>query len=319
MKTSSKYYQHYTANFMQIVYSTNHNYLIGVVCKILALSCFCLFSLRMEALKITGAQVTDLNAIEQFALICFVGTFVLLPFALLCKHSLKTAQIKLYPVRALFSIAGMVTWIEALQHFGPNEAILVNYLTPIIAIIIASLFKYEKLSFFCMCAGIICYIIIFFSLKTKIETANYGFIMAVISSFCWAVYEVICKRQSAKEHFIIQVFFTFFFATIMLLPFSIENINTITIYDFTQLLIITILRITNVILLFLSIKFAGLNWLSPVSYMKLPIMAILGLSFFNKQLVVEHWITATLLTVINIAIILIKKNKLESQKDFKKV
>jgi drug/metabolite transporter (DMT)-like permease len=55
----------------------------------------------------------------------------------------------------------MVTWIEAIQHFGAVESILVNYLVPIIAIFIASISKDEKLQILCIGSGITCYAIVF--------------------------------------------------------------------------------------------------------------------------------------------------------------
>lgn len=252
-------------------------------------------------------NVSKLNSLEQFGIICFIGTLLLTPALIIFRKAFREAAVKWYPLRALFSIFGMFTWMEAVKHFGANESILVNYLTPIIAIFIASLLKDERLKLLCLGSGVVCYGVIFFTLQRQIELANYGFLMAVISAFCWASYEVICKKQSIKEHYIIQVFYTFFFASIFLLPFSIQSINNITVSDWGALSVITVLRIVNVILLFQSIRYAGLNWLLPVSYMKLPIMATLGFLFFGVLSPIEYWIAAAVLSLVNIVMVLMKK------------
>jgi drug/metabolite transporter (DMT)-like permease len=143
--------------------------------------------------------------------------------------------------------------------------------------------------------------------------ANYGFLMVVISAFCWASYEVICKKQTLKEHFIVQIFCTFLFASILLLPWTLKAMCNITVFDFISLTIISLFRIINVILLFQSIRFIGPNWSAPVSYMKFPIMALLGSLFFSKFSPIEYWVAAVILSIINIAIVLIKQTETDMQ------
>ncbi len=242
-------------------------------------------------------------------MVCLIGTLLLLQCVILFyKKELQSMQLKLYPIRALVSIIAMITWIEAVKHLGSNESVLVNYLAPIITVIIASFTKDEPLKLLCIGSGIICYIIIFITLRTYIEFTNYGFSMALISACCYSIYEIIYKKQSIKEHFLIQVFYTFLFAAIFLLPFYIKHIFFITVADLIPLMLITILRIGTVVLLFLAIKLATLNYLAPVSYMKFPLMAILRFLFLDQSVEIYCWFAAALLTFINIFIIIEQKN-----------
>lgn len=280
-------------------------YGLGLTCKILALMCFCLLSLLFENTHL------GLNAIQQFSVLCLIGTFFLLPIiGIKFKNELKLAKLKLYPARAFISIIAMITWIEAVKNLGSHESILVNYLTPIFAILLAGLFKEEKMHKICLMAGFSCLIIIGIALNPKIEISPYGFGMALFSTLLWAGYEVICKKQTHHEHFLIQAFYTLALSALFLSPISFGLLSQFTAYDYFILSSMACLRIANIILLFLAIKWATLNWLTPVSYMKFPIMAISGYLFLHKETTLTYWIVASLLVLINTLMVIIRKNKM---------
>ncbi|AWD32961.1 EamA-like transporter family protein [Candidatus Fokinia solitaria] len=284
-------------------------YIVGVLCKVLALSCFCLLSLGFEKFR-----NSSIGPLEQFGVVCILGTAILLPFvSLFYRKELQEAKMMPYVLRSVLSIAGMVTWIEAVKHFGSAQAILVNYITPILTVSIASLTKNEKLRWISFIAGILCYAVIFFTLKTHIEVSVYGFVMAVISSFSWAFYEVVCKKQTTTEHFIVQVFYTFAFTALFLLFFSVKKISAFTASDISSLLVISVLRITNVILLFLAIKLATLNFLTPVSYLKLPLMTFWSFVLLGTPPRPYYLLAAGILICINITMLRVIK-KLTEQK-----
>lgn len=292
-------------------FTAYQRYLFGILCKIMSLSCFCIISLEFE-----GTQHNhNMNAISQFGILCAVGCLFMLPIILLFfLKELKQANFMLYPLRSIISIAGMVTWIEAVKNFGASPSILVLYTTPIMVIVLASFTKYEKLNPQCLVLGLLCYAVVFIALKTEISVASYGFYMAATSSVLWSFYELICKKQTAKEHFMIQVFLTFFFASIFMLPYCYKDFFTLNTDDFIFYIPTTILRIMNVILLFLAIKFASLNWLTPISYTKFFLLAFWTLILrgtFDMQL--HHVLTASALILINVTATILKKKSVTSE------
>lgn len=292
----------------KFIIGSTQKYLLGVLCKVLALLLFCLLSLGFERLK-----TSNLTSTAQFGIVCFIGSILLSPFIFIkYLKEAKKAELKLYPLRAIVSIIAMVSWIEAVKHLGSNESVLVNYLAPIFTIIIASFTKDEKLKLVGIGSGIICYIIIFYTLKATIQFATYGFVMALISAFCYSAYEVICKKQSNKEHFLVQVFYTFMLAALFLLPFYAKNILMLTQQDLMALTIISLLRIGTIILLFLAIKFASLNYLTPVSYVKFPLMVALGFLFYGRTADLIYWIAAALLILVNIFVVMLQKKSKSS-------
>lgn len=277
--------------------SFNQRIIFGFGAKILALFCFCFMSLGFA----NSAKHNLFDSLVQFSLICVVGTSIMAPLIFFFyRQEFKNSNFKLYPLRALLSIIGMITWMEAVKHFGSNQAILVNYLTPIITLFLVSFSRDEKLKLNFLFFGICCYLIIYFTLKSSIAVASYGFLMAFSSSVCWAFYEMICKKQTLTENYLVQVFNTFLFAAIFLLPFSFLSKQEIDINFLLDLSIMSVLRIINVILLFIAIKFASINWLTPVSFLKLPIMALCGFITIGAIPPVNQVIAATLLIIINL-------------------
>jgi len=249
-----------------------------------------------------------LSSIAQYGISAFLGACLLLPLIMLrYRDALKNASLKLYPVRALLSIVAMVSWIEALKTFGVTESMLVEYLVPIIAVIFASFAKEEKLRWACVFAGITCYGVISVTLKSAIAVTNHGFMAALLATFCWAGYNLICKKQSYKEHFVVQIFCAFVCAACFLSPFAITTIGHLNGKALLMLTGLAILRIFNVLFLFLAIKLAGLNWIVPVAYVNLPIMACMQWIFFQKSTPTTYWIAGAILTSINIIMMMMRR------------
>lgn len=247
---------------------------------------------------------------EQFGIICLVGTFLLGPFVFLrFRNNFLQAKAGLYFIRAALSIAGMLTWMESVKTIGSGEAMLLTYLIPILGLCLASLIKEETIQPICLLAGIICFTTIVLSLHPTLKAVPYGLSMGILSSFSWAGYEVICKKQTHKEHWIVQVFYTFLIAAVFLLPFSISSLQHLDASACIPILSMSLLRISNIIFLFLALKWATLNWITPVSYLKLPLITGMGLLFANKSYNNSLWIAAAVLIGVNIATVFIRQKR----------
>jgi len=277
-------------------------YLLGLSCKILSLVCFCALSLLLEIAHF------PFNSIEQFGILCLVGTFLMLPMVLIhFRIQLKTIQLKLYFLRALLSIVAMVSWMEAVKNIGSSEAVLMSYLIPIFTIVLASLSKEEKLHHTCLISGIACFMMVAVALKPKIEFSVYGVSMAFLSVISWSSYEIICKKQTHHEHFFIQVFCTFALAALLLLPFSLGQLAGLNPTDWLLISCMALLRIATIILLFLALKWATLNWVACVSYLKFPILAAIGFICLERQPSLSHWMIAFGLMGINLAMMVVRR------------
>jgi drug/metabolite transporter (DMT)-like permease len=284
--------------------STYSLHIFGVFCKIASLSCFCLLSLLLERKQL------GLGSIEQFGVICCIGAAILFPIVFLFFRQEKVQSYRLYALRALLSILGMVTWIEALKNIESVQAVLFNYSTPIVGLIVASLWKAEKLNWKCVILGLISYIIIGSALYVEMNILTYGVMMAAASSIAWAFYEVVCKKQTAHEHFVVQVFYTFAFSAIMLSPWIIMEADKLNIDNMQILTGISVIGICNVMLLFLSIKFSTLNWNAPIAYMEFPVMSFWAYMLYQIPLRTEYIFPVLLVIFISVASVHLRKKEL---------
>lgn len=297
-----------TSQFAMLWSSEYGKYLLGILCKLIPLSCFCILSLDLEK----GALARNIAPVPQFGIMCVIGALVLVPFVLLFWRSeLKTANLKLYPIRALGSILGMVTWIEAVRRLGSTQSTLVLYLVPIVALLLAAVTRTEVIKVKCLLVGLLCYVVITVTMSAEINSAGFGFLMAMLSTCCWGVYEVMCSRQAATEHYIVQVFLTFTFAAIFLLPFCYIELSGLSLSEWKFQALLSFVRIANVVFLFLAIKLATLNWLAPVSYIKLPIIAFW--SYVLHGTIVEHkyFIASIVLSLLTMITIRLKRREAE--------
>lgn len=278
-------------------------HLIGMAFYIATIVCFSLASIKYSHLK-----SSSLSNMAQIGLSCLFSALILLPIMFIFyRNELKTARIFLYVLRALIGTLGLVIWVYSVKEFGASQSMLLMYLTPILAATVAAIAGKEKLSWTCIISGIACYLIVLPVFINNTQTSVKGLLFAMLSPLCWSVYNTICKVQTAKEHFLVQVFYTCLFEGLLLMPFYVTNITNVSATEFTQLLVISLLSIGNLMFLFLAIKFATLNWLIPISYLKFPISAVLEFILFGIIAKTISWVIACALIAVNIAMMLLRK------------
>ncbi len=276
---------------------------IGIIFKLLNLLIFTIISLGLLV------RSKDIGPVGEFFIICISGTVFLLPWVVFTKAKyLKTKNYLGYMFRALLSIAGMVTWIEALKNLGSNEATLISYLIPLFTLALASFLKEEKINKIVFLAIILCIVIIFFTLRLEALKFNFwGVLIALCSAVSWALYEVICKKQSYSEHYLSQAFYTFLFASLVMFPYVMKNEVLSKLIEHKEIAFLGILRVINVICLFLAYKFAPINILAPFAYLRLVFMAIGSFLLFQVVPSFSMMVASVLITIISIYIFRIQK------------
>ncbi|AIF80977.1 hypothetical protein I862_02070 [endosymbiont of Acanthamoeba sp. UWC8] len=246
---------------------------------------------------------------EEFFIICISGIAFLFPWVVFTKAKyLKTKNHLGYILRALFSITGMVTWIEALKSIGSNEATLISYLIPLFTLALAAVFKEEKINKIVFLSITLCIVIILFTLKLETLKFNlWGVSVALCSVVSWALYEIICKKQSYSEHYLSQAFYTFLFAGLMMLPYVIRNDILSKIIDHKEIGFLGALRVMNVVCLFLAYKFAPINVLAPLAFLRLVFMGIGSFILFQIIPSLSVVIASIIIVAINIYTFQIQK------------
>lgn len=273
-------------------------YLFGVICKILSLSCFCIISLVFE-----HSTKNAPSSLAQYGIVCTIGALTLLPIILIFfRKELLASNIKLYPIRAIFSLVATLCWLEAIKMMGSTKTMLATYLGPILVIAIASIMGIERIQKKCLFMSFLCYLIIIFALNIDSGINNNGLLLAIISAVFWALYEITCKQQAPTEHYLIQVFYTMLFTAVLLLPFFYVDCFNITATALPKYFMVALLRIANCAFLFLAIKYASLNWVVPVSYTKFAIMVFWAYLLNGTTVEPKYYIACFFLILLNIII-----------------
>ncbi|WP_039457112.1 DMT family transporter [Candidatus Jidaibacter acanthamoebae] len=280
-----------------------NRYYLGVSFKLLNLLIFTTISLGLLAKSKT------LNPIEEFFIICLSGTLFLLPWVVFTKAKhLRVKNYWGYILRALFSIIGMVAWIESLKSLGANEATLIAYLNPLFTLVLASLLGEEKLKQTALLAVVLCILIVIYTLKIEADKFNmWGIFIGFCSALAWSFYEIICKKQSYSEHFLTQAFYTLLFGMLIMIPYVISNNTFSKVIELEIIGMLGILRVLNIICLFLAYKFAPINILAPFGYFRLVFMAVGSFLVFHNTPALSVIFAAIIIIAINIYIFNIQK------------
>ena len=256
------------------------NNMIGIGLKLLNLLGFTVISLLLVFIKS--------NTINVILLIDITAIVCLLPWAITTKGKyLKVDNKKQYInyfLRALFNFVGIFSWIKAMRIMGANEATAISYMIPIFTTIMAMIFCGEKLNKKCMIAVCISFFGVYIILDPQKDNFTlYGAIMALLCSFMWACYDIVCKKQTITEHCLAQTFYTFVFALVFSLVMLMFTSSNLLLDDVFFIFVIGIISVINITILFLAYKFAPIYLLMPFSYCRLIFMFIGSYLVFNIQ------------------------------------
>lgn len=257
------------------------NNILGISFKFLNLLVFTVKSLVLASVS----KQTSLFYVIFILNIVAIASFI--PWIFFTKgRYLKINNIKrlsYYILRTLFNILGIFSWVKAMQMIGTNEASAISYIIPILTTLLAVIFCNEKLNKKCLIAIFISLIGVYITLEINSDNfLFYGSVVAIFSSFMWASYDIVCKKQSKNEHYLTQTFYTFLFSFLLLLPLVLfYHDSPFYIRDIKLIIIAGILSPINVTILFLAYKYAPIYILMPFSYCRLIFMFIGSYFVFN--------------------------------------
>lgn len=254
----------------------NKSVLLGVLFKILNLNAFCLLSIALM-------HATEENSLIVILLfLSVISSMVLAPLILWKQKSLKLrANIKSFLLRAGLNVGGIVTWVLSLHYLGPNEATAISLLIPIFTSIFSTIILKERIKLIELFALIISVIGASYVIWPKLhdQFTYVGILFCLISCCCWALHDIVCKKQAIQNiDFLLQSFKSLFFSAaicILILPFIIKDINTLALFDSAFYIVLaSIITIFNIIFLFLAYKYTEVVSLMPLSYTRFIFMGI---------------------------------------------
>ncbi len=257
-------------------------YTAGIVMKLLNLclfTCMSIFSLHLSS---------SISLIQAFFIVACIACFFMLLFLLYMfllygnKEIFKLHDVKLSVIRSLFNVIGMLYWLEALRCLGGNDATAIGYMTPIFTLILAYIFCNEIPTFEIVGAILVGFLGMYIIVQpTLSHIISYGAAFGIISALGLAMHDVLCKKQTLKEHYATQSFYQFLNIAIITAPFALYNWTTVSSSDVLYITLMAFVSVFNVIVLFFAYKLAPVMVLMPFSYCRLIFMAVATYALFG--------------------------------------
>lgn len=274
------------------------NYILGISAKLIN----CLLFSIMTLVTLHSVEFLPLEQVLFLRSIC--GTIICVCFLYILKQpisfNLSRKNILFYLSRAIVSFIATLLWVYAIQHIGINEATAISYTGPFWIFLAARFVMKETFnikSLMAICINMMGVLII---LKPNIETLSIFAIGAsIMSILLWVVYEVICKKQTSDQHYMLQAFYIFLMACFVAAPFAIMKWQPINIDSLKSISLLAMLSVLNVTAIFIAYTFAPMMIISPFSYARLVFTAILTNIVYHTIPHVEVFIGSGIILIAN--------------------
>ena len=274
------------------------DYLIGISSKLM--NCI-LFSV-MTLLIIHSVSFLPVEQVLFFR--SSLGIIFCIIYLIIIKQpisfNLSKKDLFFYFIRGIISFVAMQLWVFAIKHIGINEATAISYTGPLwISIsaryLLGEIFNLKSLITIAInMAGVI------IILNPTIDNLSLIGIGASISSILlWVLYEVICKKQTSNQHYMLQTFYVFIMTSIITLPFAINKWQIVDFEILKILPLISILATMNITSIFIAYKFAPMMIIAPFGYARLIFTALLTSWLYHNTPHIEVFIGAALILITN--------------------
>ena len=248
-----------------------------------------LFAVFMEAL-IRSAQ-HDSNVFTIGFLRFFFGLLIILPYLALNRFkTYKTKNLKFYIVRGLFNIPVMILGFGALIYIPFEQFKAMNFLSPIIVVLLSFIIFREKIFKYRILALIIGFLGTLIIIRPGYVDFNVGTIMVLVSLTFWSFIIILSKFVSKDDSPITMVSYQYTLMTFFALPLAIyfwemPSLSSI-FYVFIGAISGTILHLS----LGLAYKYADLSVTQPIWFTGLIFGSSIGYFVFREIPDLWTWI-----------------------------
>ena len=178
------------------------------------------FAVLMEAL-IRAAQY-DSNVYTIGFLRFFFGFIIIFPYLLKNNFvNYKTKNLKFYLLRGLFNIPVMILGFGALIYVPLEQFKAMNFLSPILVVLLSFLIFREKIYNYRILALVIGFIGTLIIIRPGIVQFNVGTVMVLVSLIFWSFIIILSKFVSKDDSPITMVTYQYTLMTIFALPLAL--------------------------------------------------------------------------------------------------
>ena len=247
------------------------------------------FAVLMEAL-IRAAQY-DSNVFTIGFLRFFFGLLIIFPYLVKNRFTTyKTKNLKFYIVRGLFNIPVMILGFGALVYIPFEQFKAMNFLSPIIVVLLSFFIFREKIFKYRILALVIGFLGTVIIIRPGYVEFNIGTIMVLVSLLFWSFIIILSKYVSKDDSPITMVSYQYTLMTFFALPLAIYFWET---PSLSSILYVFIGAISGTILhlcLGLAYKYADLSVTQPIWFSGLIFGSAFGYFLFKEIPDLWTWI-----------------------------
>jgi drug/metabolite transporter (DMT)-like permease len=275
----------------------------GILCKLLNLFLYAVVTiLNKNFLKSLG--IFQLFFLSSFFALIFITIFIKFSKEKSLFDLIKGINTK-YLTRGLLNMMGRTFWLFGLAEMDATIATTIAYLRPIFALLIAIFFLSEKMTWKLGSALLISIIgaILVIGPAADSDGASTISIIAIFSSpLAWAIYDIIVKKQSRKDHWAKQTFIVFFLSVLFSFPLAITNWEPLNSNLFLIIILIGFLYTSIEVTLAIALKRLALTLVAPISFTRIVFTAILAYIFIGEEITMVTSIGCLLIIAANLVI-----------------
>tara|TARA_B100000700_G_C14965452_1_gene818609 strand:- start:239 stop:1120 length:882 start_codon:yes stop_codon:yes gene_type:complete len=244
------------------------------------------FAVLMEAL-IRSAQY-DSNVYTIGFLRFFFGLLIIFPYIIKNKFTTyKTKNFKFYFIRGFLNLPMMILGFGALIYVPFEQFKAMNFLSPIIVVLLSFIIFREKILMFRIIALIIGFVGMLIIIRPGYVDLNIGTIMILTSLIFWSFIIILSKFVSKDDSPITMVTYQYTLMTIFALPLAIYFWEMPSIMSFVYVFIGAISGTVLHLSLALSYKYADLSVTQPIWFSGLIFGSAFG--YFMFQELPDFW------------------------------
>ena len=247
------------------------------------------FAVLMEAL-IRTAQY-DSNVFTIGFLRFFFGLLIIFPYLVKNKFTTyKTRNLKFYIVRGLFNIPVMILGFGALIYIPFEQFKAMNFLSPIIVVLLSFLIFREKIFKYRILALVIGFLGTIIIIRPGYVEFNIGTIMVLVSLLFWSFIIILSKYVSKDDSPITMVSYQYTLMTFFALPLAIYFWETPSVYSILYVFIGAISGTILHLCLGRAYKYADLSVTQPIWFSGLIFGSAFGYFLFKEIPDLWTWI-----------------------------
>ena len=244
------------------------------------------FAVLMEAL-IRSAQY-DSNVYTIGFLRFFFGLLIIFPYIIKNNFTTyKTKNLKFYFIRGFLNLPMMILGFGALIYVPFEQFKAMNFLSPIIVVLLSFIIFREKILMFRIIALIIGFVGMLIIIRPGYVDLNIGTIMILTSLIFWSFIIILSKFVSKDDSPITMVTYQYTLMTIFALPLAIYFWEMPSIMSFVYVFIGAISGTVLHLSLALSYKYADLSVTQPIWFSGLIFGSAFG--YFMFQELPDFW------------------------------